>query len=239
MDSNDKSKYRSELYAIWQLFPTIQLIHWSNSLLTGPKLSVTTQHDLVTVTIQWGCGAHCDNGSLARVLITCYRSQVSWINISDDMWCLGWWWHVMPGLMMTHYTGCLLLTKYARWLVQPIPHHIPRHSSQPEVSFNCSPSLDAGPGFNISGPSSSYSLWTHNYCHNYLPQLAPSPCVRLTAEIHFCTLRNHKSIIYVHIVGVTQVTCGMGSKTNMGADAKVKWTIPITMHPYAHLELYI
>ena len=148
-------------------------------------------------------------------------------------------WSDDDSLMLTQ--DVCYATKYARWLVQSMPaSHIPRHSSQPEVSFNCSLSLDVGPGFNISGPSSSYSLWTHNYCHNYLLQLAPGPCVRFTVEIHFCTLHNHKSIIYVHIVRVTQVTCGMGSKTNMGADAKVKWTIPIpTMHPYAHLELYI
>ena len=142
----------------WQLLPAMcTTIKWSNSLLKNPKLSVLTTMILLQWQWQWGCGDHCDNGSLAAH----YRTQTSgilvWINISDDSergpraWA-GW--------LMTHWwwwsDGCLMLTKYARWLVPPASHN----SQFPRIPhFNCYLLWGyAGPGFNISAPSSSYSL---------------------------------------------------------------------------------
>ena len=106
---------------IWQLFPamctTYQKIQF---LIEEPKIIGYDKHDLVTVTIpvrmqgplwQWVVSSALQDSDI-----------LVWINISDDSerrpraWVTHWWcWS----------DGCLMLTKYARWLVPPASHNSP------------------------------------------------------------------------------------------------------------------
>ena len=139
---------------IWQVFPamctTDQMIQF---LIEEPKIIGYDKHNLVTVTIsvwmrgplwQWVVSSTLQDSDI-HILV--------WINISDDSerrpraWVTHDSLMVMEWRMSDAHKICQMIGSPSKSQFPRIPH------------FNCYVLWGcAGPGFNISAPSSSYSL---------------------------------------------------------------------------------